>query len=132
MSVTILLKDDIDVSRGDMVVQDNALPLMGQDAKATICWFNERPLQLNSAYALKQSTKWTRCMVKSVSHIVDMQTCTSQEPSRVVAMNDIAQIEFKTMQPLVFDPYKNNRETGNFILVDEATNETVAAGMLEA
>jgi sulfate adenylyltransferase subunit 1 (EFTu-like GTPase family) len=115
-----------------MIVSEETMPMKSQDAKATICWFNERPMQTSAIYAIKHATRWTRCKVKSVSAIVDMQSCTAQDPSRPVAMNDIAQIELKTMQPLVFDFYQDNRETGNFILVDEATNETVAAGMLEA
>lgn len=130
MSVTIRLEDEIDISRGDMIVRENNVPQVSQDIDLMICWMNEKKLIPNGKYALKHTTKEVRCIVKDVRYKVDINTLHRMEDDKEIGLNDIGRIQIRTTQPLFFDKYKINRLTGSVILIDEATNETVGAGMI--
>lgn len=130
MSVTILLENDIDISRGDMIVRENNIPEITQDVDVMICWFNERPLQLNGKYALRHTTQEMRCVVKDIRYKLDINTLHRNLVDKEIKMNDIARIALRTTKPIFADSYRKNRITGSLILVDEGTNETVGAGMI--
>ncbi len=129
-SVTITLEDDIDVSRGDMIVHRNNEPKVGQDIELMVCWLNERPLLVNGKYYLKHTTSDARCIIKEIVHKVDISTMEYGTEDKSVKMNDIARIKIRTTKPLFYDSYKKNRTTGSLVLIDEGTNETVGAGMI--
>ena len=129
-SVTLLLEDDIDISRGDMIVRENNQPDVSQDVEVMVCWFNERPLQPRGKYALMHTTKEVRCMIKDVRYRLDINTLHRDEENKEIKMNDIARLQLRTTAPLFTDAYRKNRITGSVILIDEQTNETVAAGMV--
>ncbi len=129
-SVTITLEDDIDVSRGDMIVHRNNEPKVGQDIELMVCWLNERPLLVNGKYYLKHTTSDARCIIKEIVHKVDISTMEFGTEDKSVKMNDIARIKIRTTKPLFYDSYKKNRTTGSLVLIDESTNETVGAGMI--
>jgi sulfate adenylyltransferase subunit 1 len=130
MSVVITLKDEIDISRGDMIVKPNNQPQAGQDIELMVCWLNDKKLQPGGKYTLKHTTKDVRCIVKDVRYKVNINTLHRVEDDRSIGMNDIGRILVRTTQPLFYDSYSRNRSTGSLILVDEFTNETVAAGMI--
>ncbi len=130
MSVVITLKDEIDISRGDMIVKPNNQPQVGQDIELMVCWLNDKKLQPGGKYTLKHTTKDVRCIVKDVRYKVNINTLHRVEDDRSIGMNDIGRILVRTTQPLFYDSYSRNRSTGSLILVDEFTNETVAAGMI--
>jgi sulfate adenylyltransferase subunit 1 len=130
MSVTILLEDDVDLSRGDMIVRENNVPEITQDVEAMVCWFHERPLQLNGKFGLRHTSQEMRCIVKDVRYKLDINTLHRNLEDKRIGMNDIARIVLRTTRPIFADPYRKNRITGSLILVDEATNETVGAGMI--
>jgi sulfate adenylyltransferase subunit 1 len=130
MSVTLLLEDDIDISRGDMIVRENNQPDMTQDVEVMLCWFNERPLNPRGKYAIMHTTKEVRCMIKDVRYRLDINSLHRDEDNKEIKMNDIGRVLLRTTAPLFVDPYRKNRITGSVILVDEQTNETVAAGMV--
>lgn len=130
MSVTITLEDEIDISRGDMIVRENNQPVASQDVDLMVCWFNAKPLQLNGKYAVKHTSRDARCVVKDIRYKMDINTLHRIEDDKNIGMNDIGRISIRTTVPLLFDNYRKNRFTGSLILIDEATNETVAAGMI--
>jgi len=130
MSVTILLENDIDISRGDMIVRENNVPPITQDIEAMVCWFNERPLQMNGKYGLRQTTQEMRCVVKDIRYKLDINTLHRNLEDKEIRMNDIARIVLRTTKPIFADPYRKNRITGSLILIDEGTNETMGAGMI--
>lgn len=130
MSVTITLNDDIDISRGDMIAGADDIPRSGNEIVAMICWMNPKPMQNNGRYALKHTTRDVKCLITNIDYILNINTLEKLSGDATVKMNDIAQIQLRTTKPLFFDTYKKNRITGSFILIDEATNETVAAGMI--
>ena len=130
MSVAITLEDDIDISRGDMIVRTNNKPDMGQDVEIMLCWMSDKPLMPNGKYALRHTTSEVRCLIKKIQYKVDINTLHRIETDMDVRMNDIARISIRTTKPLLFDRYQRNRETGSLILIDEGTNETVGAGMI--
>lgn len=130
MSVTMTLEDDIDISRGDMIVKEHNHPEPTQDVELMVCWLNERPLQLNGKYTLKHTSKDARCIVKEVRYKVDINTLHKIEDDKSIGLNDIGRIKIRTTQPLFTDKYNRNRVTGSVILIDEATNVTVGAGMI--
>lgn len=130
MSVTVLLNDDYDLSRGDMIVRENNRPEVSQDLEIMICWFNERPLQPRGKYTILHTTQEARCMIKEVRYKLDINTLHRNQEDLNIGMNDIARIVIRATKPLFFDAYRKNRITGSVILVDEGTNETVAAGMI--
>jgi sulfate adenylyltransferase subunit 1 len=129
-SVTITLEDDIDISRGDMIVKSNRVPNISQEIDLMLCWFNEKPLLQKGRYALKHTTKDVKCIVQNIEYKVNVNNLSRDYDDKTVKMNDIARISIKTTSPLFFDSYRNNRNTGSIILIDEGTNETVAAGMI--
>ncbi|MCB9282498.1 MAG: sulfate adenylyltransferase subunit CysN [Lewinellaceae bacterium] len=130
MSATLLLENDIDISRGDMIVRENNIPQITQDIEAMVCWFNERPLQLNGKYALRHTTQEMRCVIKEIRYKLDINTLHRNLEDKHIVMNDIARIVLRTTKPIFADPYRKNRITGSLILIDEGTNETVGAGMI--
>jgi sulfate adenylyltransferase large subunit len=131
MSVQLLLADDLDISRGDMLVRSDNLPYVGTEFEARVCWMGEEPLTPNRKYAIRHTTKTTRCLVREIKSRFDFATLLPQRPAPQLALNDIGRIAIKTMAPLCYDPYERNRYTGSFILIDEATHATVAAGMIQ-
>ena len=130
MSVTITLNDEIDISRGDMIVRENNVPNNSQDLDIMVCWMNEKKMVKGGKYALKHTTKDTRCMIKDVKYKLNINTLHRNEEDLEIGLNDIARISIRTTSPLFFDSYKRNRNTGSVILIDEGTNETLAAGMI--
>ena len=130
MSVTIQLTDDIDISRGDMLVREGNTPRQGQDIEAMICWMGEKPLQLNGKYALKHTTKDVRAVVKEVKYKLDINSQHRITDNPSIGTNDVGRIKLRTTAPLCYDAYTKNRDTGSFILIDEATNVTVGACMI--
>jgi sulfate adenylyltransferase subunit 1 len=130
-SVTFLLEDDIDISRGDMLVRTNNKPEVSQDIEIMLCWFDHsKPLQEKGKYLLKHTTQDTRCMVKEIRYKLDINSLHRETENKEINSNDIARVVIRTMKPLLFDSYRKNRSTGSVILVDEGTNSTVAAGMI--
>jgi len=130
MSVTLLLEDDYDLSRGDMIVRENNQPEVTQDIEVMVCWFSERPLQLRGKYSILHTTQDARCIVKDIRYKLDINTLHRNEEDKVIKMNDIARIQLRSTKPLFVDSYRRNRNTGSLIFVDEGTNETVGAGMI--
>ncbi|MEO8846830.1 MAG: GTP-binding protein [Kofleriaceae bacterium] len=129
MSVTLHLEDDVDVSRGDMIARSNHQPITAHELDAMICWMTDKPLVAGGRYALKHTTRWTRAIVEAIRFGLDVNTG-EQRPASQLGLNDLGRVRLRTTTPVIFDPYHRNRTTGSFILVDEATNTTVAAGML--
>jgi sulfate adenylyltransferase subunit 1 len=129
-SVTLNLTDDIDISRGDMIVSAENAPRAEQEVEAMICWMNERAMMPRGKYTVKHTSNEARCMIRDVKFKVNVNTLEEVADDKQVGLNDIACITFKAAKPLFFDSYKQNRITGSFILIDEGTNETVAAGMI--
>jgi len=130
MSVTITLEDNIDVSRGDMIVRVNNQPKIGQDIEVIICWLNNKPLNMNAKYLLMHTTKDVKAIIKEINYKIDINTLHRMEDDKEINMNDIARIRLRTTLPLFYDSYSKNRNTGSLILIDEGTKETVAAGMI--
>jgi sulfate adenylyltransferase subunit 1 len=130
MSVTITLEDDIDISRGDMIVRVNNQPEESQDIEVILCWFNNNPMNPNAKYLLMHTTKDVKAIVKEINYKIDINTLHRMEDDKSIGMNDIARVKLRTTQPLFYDSYDKNRNTGSLILIDEGTKETVAAGMI--
>jgi bifunctional enzyme CysN/CysC len=129
-SVVIRLNDEIDISRGDMLCRPNNAPFVSQDIEAMVCWFSERPLTERTTFGIKHTTRTARCMVRQLQYRLDINSLHRDETSGRLAMNDMGRVTIRTTHPLFFDEYRRNRVTGSFILMDEATNETVGAGMI--
>lgn len=131
MSVTLLLEDDLDLGRGDMIVRLQNQPDVSQDIDLMICWFSQQPLKVRGKYAVMHSTQdEVRCIVKNIQYRMDINTLHRDMENPQIGMNDIARIQIRTTKPLFADPYRQNRLTGSLILIDENTNETVGAGMI--
>ncbi len=130
MSATVLLEDDIDISRGDMIVRENNSPEATQDLEIMVCWFNDRPLQPRGKYTILHTSQEARCIIKEVRYKMDINTLHRNTDDKDIKMNDIARIVVRTTKPLFVDSYNKNRITGSVILVDEGTNETMGAGMI--
>jgi bifunctional enzyme CysN/CysC len=130
MSVTVHLQDELDISRGDMLCRPNNQPRVGQDLDAMICWMSETPLSAKGRYQLKHTTRWVRAMVTGIAYELDVNTLHRKEGATSLGLNGIGRISMRTTAPIFYDEYRRNRATGSFILVDEVTNATVAAGML--
>jgi sulfate adenylyltransferase subunit 1 len=128
-SITLRLDDEIDISRGDMFVKADYLPTVAKEFEAMLCWLSETPLDKSRKYLVKHTTRTAKCVFSSVDYRVDVNTL-EQHAELVINMNDIAYVKLKVQQPLVFDHYSRNRASGSFIVIDEATNNTVAAGMI--
>ncbi len=129
MSVSITLEDDIDVSRGDIIVKGNDEPKSVKELNATFCWFNKVGPQMRKKYKVLHANNEAKSVISLINHKIDVNTLQSTEPNQI-GMNDIFEAQLKTTSPLTIDQYAQNRTTGSLILVDEATNETVAAGMI--
>jgi sulfate adenylyltransferase subunit 1 len=129
-SVTISLEDQIDISRGDMLVSTDNLPVISQDINLMICWFNERPLKIGGKYLIRINSNEAGCIIKSVNYRMNINTLENDFENISINMNDIAYITIKTSKPVFFDSYRKNNITGSMIFIDEGTNETVAAGMI--
>lgn len=130
-SVTITLEDEIDVSRGDMLVKPNNQPTVSQDLDARICWFSANKKLVHGAkYILRHTTKEVQAMITSINYKVDVNTLRKNEEDPEFGMNEIGRVGLRVSQPIFFDTYRRNRNTGSFILIDPFTNETLASGML--
>lgn len=131
LSVTLTLTDNIDISRGDMIAKPHNQPSVDQNIEAVICWFSDTTTLLSRGkYVLRHTTKDLKVLVIEVRYKVNINTLHKIEDDLEFRLNDIGRISLRTSGPLFFDPYRRNRHTGSFILIDEGTNETVAAGMI--
>lgn len=130
MSVTLQLEDELDLSRGDMIVRENNRPEVGQDLEVMVCWFNDRPMRLRGKYTLMHTTQEVRCIIKDIRYKLDINSLHRMQDDKEINMNDICRVVMRTTKPLFYDAYRKNRITGSIILIDEATNETVGAGMI--
>jgi bifunctional enzyme CysN/CysC len=132
MSVTVRLADDIDVSRGDLICRRADRPALARDLVADVCWMADAPLRAGGRYAIKHATHTARAIVESIDDRVEVASLGREPAPGELALNDIGRVRLRTSKPLAFDPYARNRATGSFILIDEATNDTVGAGMIVA
>ena len=130
MSVTMTLEDEIDISRGDIIAKPNNHPQSEQDLDLMLCWMNQRPVNVSNKFYLRHTTREVRGVLKEIQYKLDINALTRVDNVTQLQMNDIARVKIHTAQPLFFDSYRKNRITGSVILVDEGTNETVAAGMI--
>jgi bifunctional enzyme CysN/CysC len=128
-AVVIRLADELDISRGDLLCRPHNHPEVGQDLDAMVCWFSATPLRPGGMYALKHTTRAARARISDLLYRLDVNTL-HRDPADTLGMNDIGRVRFRTTVPLMYDTYQRNRTTGSFILIDEATNETVAGGMI--
>ncbi len=129
MSVALRLADEIDVSRGDMLVSADDQPPASRELDAMLCWMAEQPLTPRGKYTIKHTTRSARAIVEQIEHRVDINTL-AHEPAQQLGLNEIGRVQLRCSSPLVLDPYARNRTTGSFILIDESSNDTVAAGMV--
>lgn len=129
-SVTITLEDEIDISRGDMIVRENNVPSIEQEFDVMLCWMNEKKMTPRGKYILRHTSKECKCIIKETKYKLNINTLQRVEDDLEIGLNDIGRVSIRTTVPLFFDSYRKNRNTGSIILVDEATNETVAAGMI--
>jgi sulfate adenylyltransferase large subunit len=129
-SVTVLLEDEIDISRGDMLVGVDNPPEPVRELEATLCWMADEPLKARGRYTIRHTTREARAIVDEVVHKIDVHTLEPDTAAESLGLNDIGQVRLRLSAPLVVDPYRQNRETGAFVLIDEATNATVGAGMV--
>jgi bifunctional enzyme CysN/CysC len=129
-SVTIQLEDDLDVGRGDMLADPDAPPAVARELEARVCWMSERPLEARAKLAVKHTTRSVRAVVEELVSVIDVHTLTETPTPDRLALNDIGVVRLRLAEPLCVDAYADNRTTGAFILLDEATNETVGAGMV--
>ena len=129
-SVTITLEDEIDLSRGDMLVKENSPPYQGQDIEAMICWFSNSNLDPRNKFVVKHTTRETKAIVSEVNYKIDINTLRKIEDASSFSLNEIGRVKIRTATPLFYDSYNKNRHTGSFVLIDPGNNETVAAGMI--
>ena len=129
-SVAFTLEDDIDISRGDMIVAEDNQPQVTQDITMMFCWLNEKPLVPGAKYIVRHTTNEARCIIKSVDYKVNVNTLEKITDDKKVGLNEIGQMKIRTTRPLMCDTYRKNRVTGSVILIDEGTNETICAGMI--
>jgi len=129
-SISMTLEDDIDVGRGDMIVRSNNKPEITQDLVVMLCWLHDNPARPRAKYSIKHTSNEQKSMIKEVVYKIDINTFKRINDDKELCMNDIAKIKIRTTKPLMIDSYRENRTTGSIILIDDATNETVAAGMI--
>jgi bifunctional enzyme CysN/CysC len=130
-AVTMQLADEIDIARGDMIARPHNRPLVSQDVDAMVCWLTaEASLQVSGTYTIQHTTRSTRATVRDIEYRLDVNSLHRDDSADSLTLNEIGRIRLRTQKPLLFDPYRRNRETGAFILIDESTNNTVAAGMI--
>jgi sulfate adenylyltransferase large subunit len=132
MSLTLRLQDELDVSRGETICRPEEAPTVARELEADVCWMAEQPLRPGGRYAIKHTTRGATAVVDEITDHVDVDTLERAAPPAELALNDIGRVRLRTSAPLVFDPYASNRRTGSFILIYEASNETVGAGMIAA
>ncbi|WP_298510534.1 GTP-binding protein [uncultured Kordia sp.] len=130
MSISITLEDNIDISRGDMVVKSSNTPNVSQDIEVMLCWLHNNPAKPRAKYFIKHTTNEQKAIIKEIVYKIDIESLEKNYQSEGLHMNDICKVKLKTTKPLIVDLYKKNKVTGSIILIDEATNETVAAGMI--
>ncbi|HAA87045.1 MAG TPA: sulfate adenylyltransferase [Verrucomicrobiales bacterium] len=130
VSCSILLEDDIDISRGDMIVKSNNPPEKGQDIEAMLCWFSDKKMTVRGKYLLRHTSKEVKAIVADLQYKININTLRKIEDDKEFGLNEIGRVCIRTSSPVFYDSYNNNRTTGSFILIDEQTNETVAAGMI--
>ncbi|OMP32209.1 MULTISPECIES: sulfate adenylyltransferase subunit CysN [Mangrovimonas] len=130
MSISMTLEDDIDISRGDMIVRSNNMPEASQDIEVMLCWLNNSAAKPRAKYTIKHTSNDQKAMIKEIVYKIDINTLARNEEDKELNMNDISKVKIRTTKPLMVDSYRENRATGSIILVDDATNETVAAGMV--
>lgn len=131
MSVTIRLEDEIDISRGDMICRPHNQPTVAQDIDAMVCWMDESAaLQVGKKYSIKHTSRMARCVIRDVQYRLDVNTLHRDEETHALSLNEIGRVRLRTTVPLMADDYSRNRTTGGFVLIDESTNRTVAAGMI--
>ena len=129
-SITLLVEDNIDISRGDMIIGPDNLPGASTELQARVCWMHIRPLQRGRKYLLKHTTQTVQAVITTIADRIDMATLEPEIEPPELALNDIGEVRLRTSGPLVFDGYATNRLTGSFILIEPGTNATVGAGML--
>jgi sulfate adenylyltransferase large subunit len=129
MSVALRFTDEIDVSRGDMIVEADDQPVSARELEAHICWMSEQPMTPRGKYAIKHTTRSARAIIEQIDHRIDINTLEHVKADQL-GLNEIGRVHLRCSAPLVVDPYSRNRTTGSFILIDESTNDTVAAGMI--
>ncbi|MGW3608293.1 sulfate adenylyltransferase subunit 1 [Micromonospora sp. NPDC005163] len=131
MSVTVRLADEIDISRGDLICRPNNAPAVAQDIEAMVCWMDETlPLQVGGRYAIKHTTRSARAIVRGLHYRLDINSLHRDETADALRLNEIGRVRLRTTVPLLADEYRRNRTTGGFVIIDEATNRTVGAGMI--
>ena len=131
MAVTVTLEDDIDVGRGDMLCRPHNVPTIAQELDAQVCWMDESAqLTVGAKYSIKHTTRWAKALVREIAYRIDVNTLHRQEGVDGLALNEIGRVRLRVTQPLFVDPYSENRQTGSFILVDDRSNKTVAAGVI--
>jgi sulfate adenylyltransferase subunit 1 len=130
MSVTFRLSDDLDISRGDMIVRENNVPETGQDIEVMMCWMNDKPLTPGMKYYLRHTTSEVRAMIKEIVYKVDVNTLERIPDGKELRMNEIGRVQLRTTKPLYYDSYRRNRNTGSIILIEEGTFNTVGVGMI--
>lgn len=130
MSVSITLEDDIDISRGDMIVRSNNKPQASQDIDVMLCWLHNEPAKPRAKYTVKHTSNDQKAMIKEIIYKININNLERITVDKELKMNDISKVKIRTTKPLMIDSYRDNRTTGSLILIDDATNETVAAGMI--
>ena len=130
-SLTLTLEDDIDISRGDMIVGSDGEPRVTSELAATICWMSTTPMEQGRKYLIKHCCRTTKAMIAGIDHLIDIDTLKTGSVAQTFEKNDMGRVQIKTLQPLVCDAYRSNRETGAFILIDPVNHETIACGMIE-
>ena len=129
-SVTVVLEDQIDISRGEVLASTGTLPLVAREFEATLCWLATEPFNRSRRYLIKQGTQVTKALLGAPQYRMNVNTL-EQEPADTFALNDIGRVAVKTAQAVAFEPYRRNRAAGSFIVIDETSNNTVAAGLIE-
>ena len=130
MSIALRLEDDLDISRGDMICRPHNRPTVERHIEAIVCWMTDEPVVAGGRYAIKHTTRSARAIVEEIRYRIDVNSLHRDEDSRQLGLNDIGRLRLRTTVPLIFDEYRRNRTTGSFVLIDEATNGTVGAGMI--
>jgi sulfate adenylyltransferase large subunit len=130
MSLTLLLEDELDISRGELICRPAEAAMVGRELQADVCWMSESSLRPGGRYTLKHTTRTATAIVDQISDRVDVHTLERTQPAAELALNDIGRVRLRTSVPLAFDAYARNRRTGSFIVIDEASNETVGAGLI--
>jgi sulfate adenylyltransferase large subunit len=130
MSVTLLLEDELDVSRGDIICHPATAPQLSRELEASVCWMADAPLRAGARYAIKHATHGARAIIDEIVDRVDVQTLAPDAGATELGLNDIGRVRLRASKPMAFDPYARNRATGSFILIDESSNDTVGAGMI--